>query len=421
MMQGSYPPHGDPRYSYPPPPQHHPHHHHPHHGGHAYPHGDPYEGAPHLGYAAARPDAGEYGHGDSEDDDDDDDDVHEGDNVIRPQSSPAIIPRKEPRLPTSAANEDGSDNDDEDDDDDNDDDEEEQPEVIKPAPPQGRGKPESMAIALGAATALESARDGLTPTSAPALAVATADDDDGDDDDDDDPMEVEAVAETETPEAPASAHPPLPAAAKAKPKPAASAAAKKKAPPKKKPTMLTSAVAGEEPRTELLLDEEPTPITEEEYENLEALMIQFCRVPLLAEFSRPVALLHPEVSYTIDCFSIAQSVFCVCLIAGRRKLNHSCQPLFFCSWPQVMTKSSNTRLTWVMCAEEFVGDSTKTLVTFALTCGESLPTVSSFIPIQTTRKPYRPLFRLPCIFESISTACGRNTCCLRNYLATRLR
>jgi hypothetical protein len=38
------------------------------------------------------------------------------------------------------------------------------------------------------------------------------------------------------------------------------------------------------------------PITEEEYENVEKLMMQFCRVPLLAEFSRPVSLLHPDVS-----------------------------------------------------------------------------------------------------------------------------
>ena len=33
-----------------------------------------------------------------------------------------------------------------------------------------------------------------------------------------------------------------------------------------------------------------------QYENVEALMDVFCKVPLLAEFSRPVILLHPEVS-----------------------------------------------------------------------------------------------------------------------------
>ena len=43
--------------------------------------------------------------------------------------------------------------------------------------------------------------------------------------------------------------------------------------------------------------EDPVPdITEAEYRNLKALMDVFCRVPLLAEFSRPVSLLHPEVS-----------------------------------------------------------------------------------------------------------------------------
>lgn len=37
------------------------------------------------------------------------------------------------------------------------------------------------------------------------------------------------------------------------------------------------------------------PITSEEFDNIEALMVQFCRVPFLAEFSRPVSLLHPEL------------------------------------------------------------------------------------------------------------------------------
>lgn len=42
--------------------------------------------------------------------------------------------------------------------------------------------------------------------------------------------------------------------------------------------------------------DDPVPdITDVEYENVEQLMVQFCRVPLLAEFSRPVSLLHPEL------------------------------------------------------------------------------------------------------------------------------
>lgn len=48
------------------------------------------------------------------------------------------------------------------------------------------------------------------------------------------------------------------------------------------------------------VDDFVPPITDVEYENIEALIEQFCRVPLLSEFSRPVALLHPEVSTCID-------------------------------------------------------------------------------------------------------------------------
>lgn len=43
------------------------------------------------------------------------------------------------------------------------------------------------------------------------------------------------------------------------------------------------------------MDDPIKPITAAEYENLQELMEHFCRVPLLAEFSRPVSLLHPEV------------------------------------------------------------------------------------------------------------------------------
>ena len=46
-------------------------------------------------------------------------------------------------------------------------------------------------------------------------------------------------------------------------------------------------------------DATPDHVTEAQYENLESMMIQFCRVPLLAEFSRPVALLHPEVRHLV--------------------------------------------------------------------------------------------------------------------------
>jgi hypothetical protein len=42
--------------------------------------------------------------------------------------------------------------------------------------------------------------------------------------------------------------------------------------------------------------QQPT-ISAVQYRSLESLLTQFCRVPLLAEFSRPVSLLHPEVSF----------------------------------------------------------------------------------------------------------------------------
>ena len=45
------------------------------------------------------------------------------------------------------------------------------------------------------------------------------------------------------------------------------------------------------------VDDAVPPITEVQYENVEALMNEFCKVPFLAEFSRPVSLLHPEVSF----------------------------------------------------------------------------------------------------------------------------
>lgn len=47
--------------------------------------------------------------------------------------------------------------------------------------------------------------------------------------------------------------------------------------------------------------QDPVPrITDVEYENVVNLMEQFCKVPLLSEFSRPVSLLHPEVSAQCD-------------------------------------------------------------------------------------------------------------------------
>ncbi len=50
--------------------------------------------------------------------------------------------------------------------------------------------------------------------------------------------------------------------------------------------------------------EDPAPpITDIDYENVQALMEQFCKVPLLSEFSRPVSLLHPEVRIFEYCIT----------------------------------------------------------------------------------------------------------------------
>ena len=84
-----------------------------------------------------------------------------------------------------------------------------------------------------------------------------------------------------------------------KPKPKSTPRKRSASSPKRARKLPTKPPAAS-PRTELLLEEDPPKITDEEYENLEALMVQFCRVPLLSEFSRPVSLLHPEVSGSIN-------------------------------------------------------------------------------------------------------------------------
>lgn len=58
---------------------------------------------------------------------------------------------------------------------------------------------------------------------------------------------------------------------------------------------LSSLLTSSSGQREFLLGETVPAITEAEYDNLQELMTQFCRVPLLSEFSRPVSILHPEV------------------------------------------------------------------------------------------------------------------------------
>ncbi len=53
------------------------------------------------------------------------------------------------------------------------------------------------------------------------------------------------------------------------------------------------------------LDDTDPEITDAQYENVEALMLVFCKVPFLGEFSRSAMLLHPErVSCIIFCLHI---------------------------------------------------------------------------------------------------------------------
>jgi len=66
---------------------------------------------------------------------------------------------------------------------------------------------------------------------------------------------------------------------------------KPRATPKKTQTSTIELNSGSQPN----LNQSVPSITPEEYANLDELMAQFCKVPLLAEFSRPVSLLHPEL------------------------------------------------------------------------------------------------------------------------------
>lgn len=181
----------------------------------------------------------------------------------------------------------------------------------KPAavqPPVPRGKPEVMAQKLAAARIiqanleeLESQRheekgsvDDNSGSDEDKIDDDDNDEDDDNDDDEDDDEVVVAepvteeggilVASTVPAKSSSSSSPPRAGGKSPKSNKGASSRSSKKAsssPSKVRRDMLSSASA--------------SPITEIEYENLETLMIQFCRVPLLAEFSRPVTLLHPEV------------------------------------------------------------------------------------------------------------------------------
>mmetsp|Transcript_5826 Transcript_5826/g.12126 ORF Transcript_5826/g.12126 Transcript_5826/m.12126 type:complete len:1034 (+) Transcript_5826:79-3180(+) len=194
-------------------------------------------------------------------------------------AAPTYIPQKEFRHA-------------EDEDDDEDDDEDEEPPIVVKPQLQPRGKPEAMSASIMAHIAHTEGED-----------------------DDDDSVVVDAMEEEDdVPSAIAMAVPVDAAAAVAavpvftppvavvakKPlakkkassprkRPATKPAAKKKKPPPK-------AARSDSPEVENFLEQEAERITSDEYEALAQLMNQFCRVPLLAEFSRPVKLLHPELA-----------------------------------------------------------------------------------------------------------------------------
>jgi hypothetical protein len=163
------------------------------------------------------------------------------------------------------------------DDDDDDRDEDSVPQASSPQP-QPRGKPEAMAARLASAARVQEKLDELE---------AEKDDSDVEAQPVDDAMDIEATAPvTVVSETPA---------------PPPKKKNKKSLTPKKKATSSATATP--------CLDDSIPDLTDADYENLEALMVQFCRVPLLAEFSRPVALLHPEVSVTL-IFSVFYTYPC---------------------------------------------------------------------------------------------------------------
>jgi hypothetical protein len=139
------------------------------------------------------------------------------------------------------------------------------------AAPQARGKPEAMAAKLASAARLQAKMDELEHEEKDVEVVAQPVDESMDTGGDGDAADA-VVAEAKTPA------------------PAPKKKNKKSPTPKKKPSSNTAHPT---------MDDPVKPITDVEYQNLQSLMVQFCRVPLLAEFSRPVALLHPEVSDTI--------------------------------------------------------------------------------------------------------------------------
>lgn len=185
------------------------------------------------------------------------------------------------------------------------------PVAVRPQPAGARGKPEAAAAALAAAK-----RDTLKQELESTATVKKEDGYDDDDEDEDDAVAV--VAEPVESAAAADAKAVAPETPKAKPPPKKKA---RKTPAKKSPASTKSkSKAKSSPAIDLLMgptiDNPVEPMTDVDYENLIALMEHFCKVPLLAEFSRPVSLLHPElvsvynkiVSHPVDLGKVCRKI-----------------------------------------------------------------------------------------------------------------
>ncbi|KAL3920604.1 MAG: hypothetical protein SGILL_003178 [Bacillariaceae sp.] len=180
--------------------------------------------------------------------------------------------------------EDGSDDDDDDDD--------EIAAVV--STPQPRGKPEAMAKKLASAVREQALleeeqqkqREAMAANQTPQADVVMMSEDAV-------PLESLATHSTKVKSTP-SAKPKAKSAAKKK-KGEGTSTKRKSPAPKKKSAASTprsrSSSVGKLPT----MDEPVEPITDAQYQKLDEVMKQFCKVPLLAEFSRPVAVLHPEL------------------------------------------------------------------------------------------------------------------------------
>jgi hypothetical protein len=167
---------------------------------------------------------------------------------------------------------------------------------------------------------------------------------------------------------------------------------KRKTPPKKS-----------SPKADLLYPtmDDPTPdhVSAAQYENLESMMSQFCRVPLLAEFSRPVALLHPEVCHVVLWSSVTEP--------RRFFTDDVLACVLFSSWWHI-PRLSNTQLILVTFAAKFASENTLAFEIFNSMPGESFPTAYAIIHILRIRRPCRPLSRLPCICATTLMRSGKS-------------